>query len=264
MRRPCFTLIEMVTVIATIALLMAVLLPALRRSREQAKAVICSSNIKQLLLGLLNYETENQTLPYAFYKQFPQTEPPGGFPGDLAYDKRGWWWFNFIEGFYKESDGKRTAVQCPSKRIRDPILKNDILCGNYGVNQSICKSSRGLHDEFVGTPLPSSNITRSAETLLIVDSGYAMINWWHATDEPPDSLDDDIRDTAAYIPGLCINKERVFWPCQEYDAIYGRHPHKTVNVGFADNHVSRVEADMLLVEKIDGRYKNKSPLWVPD
>ena len=63
MRRPCFTLIEMVTVIATIALLMAVLLPVIRNSPEQAKAIICSSNIKQLLLGLLNDETENQTLP---------------------------------------------------------------------------------------------------------------------------------------------------------------------------------------------------------
>lgn len=264
MRRSCFTLIELIVAIATIALLMAVLLPALRRSREQARAVICSSNIKQLLLGLINYENENHALPYAFDDQCHQDPPPGGFAGGSAFDRRGWWWFNFIEGFYAESDNKRTAVQCPSKRLSNPMLEDNVLCGNYGVNQSICKSSSGWHAEFIGAPLPSSSITRSAETLLIVDSGYAMINWWHVTDEPPDTLINFIIEDTAYIPGLCINESRVFWPGQEYDAIYGRHPNKTVNVGFADNHVSRVKADTLLVEKVVDDYMNKSSLWVPD
>lgn len=42
-----FTLIELLVVISIIALLMAVLMPALARVREQAKAVVCLSNIKQ-------------------------------------------------------------------------------------------------------------------------------------------------------------------------------------------------------------------------
>ena len=42
-----FTLIELLVVIAVIALLMAVLLPALRRVRNQAKSVICQSNLRQ-------------------------------------------------------------------------------------------------------------------------------------------------------------------------------------------------------------------------
>jgi prepilin-type N-terminal cleavage/methylation domain-containing protein len=66
MKRPAFTLVELLVVIATIAMLMAILLPVLRRSRQQAEAAICGSNIKQLLYGLLSYETENQTLPYGF------------------------------------------------------------------------------------------------------------------------------------------------------------------------------------------------------
>jgi prepilin-type processing-associated H-X9-DG protein len=265
MRRPSFTLIELVVVIATIAILMAILLPSLGNCKQQAKAVLCSSNIKQLTFGLFMYETENQTLPYGFDEPLKEP-PPGGYPGYGQYDRKGWWWFNFIEGFYKKSDGKITVVQCPSKWSTNPMLKNNILCGNYGVNRSICKSSddrQNRREEFVGIPLKTTDITSPAKTVLIVDSGYAIITWWHVTDEPPISLGNTIIEDTTYIPGLWINKKRNLWPGQEQDAINGRHPSKTVNVGFVDGHVSRTKADDLFVDKTGDGYKNKSPLWVP-
>ena len=52
-----FTLVELLVVIAIIALLMAVLLPALTRAREQGKRVVCMNNLKQLTLGWMNYAT---------------------------------------------------------------------------------------------------------------------------------------------------------------------------------------------------------------
>ncbi|MGA1979869.1 MAG: hypothetical protein ABSG99_04805 [Sedimentisphaerales bacterium] len=267
MKRFAFTLVELLVVIATIALLMAIFLPSLRSSRQQAEAAVCSSNIKQLLCGLLSYETENQTLPYGFCVELDvnnnSIEPPGGYPGNITCDRTGWWWFNFIEGFYKKSDSKTTVVNCPSKRLTKPELKNDVLCGNYGVNQSICKSSQGKSTEFKGTPLRSSSITRSSETLLIVDSGYILISWWHAADEPPVVLGNTIIEDTSYIPGLLINKDRNLWAGQEKDAIDGRHPNKTVNVGFADGHASRTKANDLFVEKTGDGYKNRSPLWAP-
>ena len=40
-------------------------------------------------------------------------------------------------------------------------------------------------------------------------------------------------------------------------------PNKTVNVGFADGHVTRKKADDLFVEKAADAYMNRSPLWLP-
>jgi prepilin-type processing-associated H-X9-DG protein len=265
MKRPAFTLVELLVVIVTITILMAVLSPVVRRSRQEAEAAVCGSNISQLLKGLFGYETENQILPYGFDGSLE--EPPAdGYPGCIQYDRTGWWWFNFIEGFYEKSSGNNTVVCCPSKRLTDPTLKSDVLCGNYGVNRSICKSpddTQPMREEFVGTPLRSSNIPRSGETLLIVDSGYALISWWYATDNPPVPLGNSPIEDTSYIPGLCINKNRNLLPSQRYDAINGRHPDKTVNVGFVDGHVSRTKAYNLFVEKTGNDYKNKSPLWVP-
>ena len=50
-----FTLVELLVVISIIALLMAILLPALAKAREQGKRIVCLSNLKQLTLAWMNY-----------------------------------------------------------------------------------------------------------------------------------------------------------------------------------------------------------------
>jgi len=59
MTRKAFTLIELLVVIAVIALLMAILLPALSRARTQAKAMACRSNLRQWSLALSMYTNEH-------------------------------------------------------------------------------------------------------------------------------------------------------------------------------------------------------------
>ena len=58
-RRRGFTLVELLVVIAIIAVLMAILMPALNRVREQGKRAVCLSNVKQLALAWIMYADDN-------------------------------------------------------------------------------------------------------------------------------------------------------------------------------------------------------------
>jgi general secretion pathway protein G len=58
-----FTLIELLIVIAIIAILASMLLPALKKTRESAKTIACTSNIRQTYLLFLQYNDDFKYLP---------------------------------------------------------------------------------------------------------------------------------------------------------------------------------------------------------
>ena len=75
MRRRAFTLIELLVVIAIIAILVALLLPALAGAKEQGRRTSCRNNMRQLILGVVMYGDDNeQVLPTGASNMGPQDD----------------------------------------------------------------------------------------------------------------------------------------------------------------------------------------------
>lgn len=81
---PAFTLVELLVVIAVIAILAAMLLPAMRRAKDHAEATVCRSNLRQITLGLNAYLVDFAAYP-PWNELYNLPVPQGGPPREYLF-----------------------------------------------------------------------------------------------------------------------------------------------------------------------------------
>lgn len=174
MRKIDFTLIELLVVISIIAMLAAMLLPALKQTRDQARTIQCCSNLKQVGLGLSFYASN-----YNNYIPSPMKATNDGTSGGdpiVSWDKWG-------RALSYDSDLKQNVLQCPSLLDSNTDFgstygMNPYLSGAYNVRKlvrldSIVANNPGTTDS-TGKYLPVNRLLTN--TVIVADSVYTELN----------------------------------------------------------------------------------------
>ena len=156
-RRGAFTLIELLTVIAIIAILAAILIPAVGKVREGANQTKCVSNLRQLAVAANVYASDYHGNFVSLYSDVP---------GEIV-------WIDQIAPYVGGEHANRIfeVINCPSA---EHIMEYDgvrTATYSYGWNPALIPDTRDLDgDGEFASPTRLMKVQRPSETLLLADT----------------------------------------------------------------------------------------------
>ncbi len=234
-KRQAFTLIELLVVISIIALLMAILMPALSSAKEQGRAVVCRSNIRQLVLANIGYAIENND----YYVPAAPDMYPGGKNNQRWHGVRedNNSPFDSLKGPLVDYLGDGKVKKCPEKVrfVKGRAWNVNFEQGGdgYGYNMTYIGSRlwQKRSNENYGKTAKTTEVTRTAETLMFADCAMAR----KEIGSPP-----YLQEYSFAEPPFYLSNGQPVTTFYMSPSIHFRHRDRA-NIGWVDGHISSAE-----------------------
>jgi prepilin-type processing-associated H-X9-DG protein/prepilin-type N-terminal cleavage/methylation domain-containing protein len=177
-----FSLVEVMVVVSTVSVVMAVTMPAMNTARSRTRAIVCRSNLRQLVLANIEYSNDHD-----------------GYYVPAAEDL--WNVIGPQQGGYSRWHGRRTGPDEPFDPMKGPLIKYlgdgkikecparveftknqpgeinfEQGCGGYGYNMmyigsKLCRSSMPMKLKYAETAL-LTEIRKPGATLMFADTAF--------------------------------------------------------------------------------------------